>query len=102
MADEKQIREVVARVTAELANESQGYERELFKVGDLKAHLSDFRTFGGGDAAWTISYKTAAITSVEGVDLVGPGGDAAWTISYKTSAAGDVVEEQVAKRTAKA
>lgn len=83
MASEKDVRDIVARVTADVLNETRSGEA-AFKVSDLTAHLRDIAK--GDEVAWSISYSTAAATL--GSPLVRPGsGDVAWTISYSTSAA---------------
>ena len=83
MASEKEVKDIVARVTADVLNETRGGEA-TFKVADLSAHLRDIAK--GDESAWSISYSTSA--AVMGEQLIRPlGGDVAWSISYSTSAA---------------
>jgi hypothetical protein len=101
MADvsEGQIRKAVAQATADVLAEARGYERELFKISDLRPQLDEF---AGGKldpgAAWTISYKTSAAVGVEQLGELGAGGAVAWTISYKTAANIGIEEPEFAEQ----
>ena len=96
MADERQIREIVSRVTAEMTRDAQASEK-AFQIGDLHSHLSDFARLGS-ENAWTISYSTASVADVAGEVVSRLGGEAAWTISYSTAAATDVLTPSVAEK----
>lgn len=80
----KQLDEVVARVTEEVANEVRTYEREMFRVGDLRSYLTELVDAGGG-SAWKITYDTSSGV-IQGLSQVARlGGDPAWKITYDTS-----------------
>lgn len=97
MADlsESQIRNLIAQVSSEVNAETATREAEVFKVGSLREHLTDFAKFGGGESAWTISYSTSSGAVGRLKDVAGVGGDAAWTISYSTSSVADVVQQRL-------
>ena len=54
-----ELRQVIERVTAEVAQETKGNEVKTFGVADLRSHLSDLAKVGGAQA-WTISYSTSS------------------------------------------
>ena len=84
MASESEIKDLVARVTAEVRKESIGSEAH-FKVSDLSAHLRDIAK--PDTQAWTISYSTAAAElASQGIRTAGLG-EAAWSITYSTALA---------------
>jgi hypothetical protein len=81
MANEKEVKEILARVANEISRESE-LQGGTFRVADLSSQLSNLAK--GGDAAWTISYSTASVADLK------PGfrgGEVAWSISYSTSSA---------------
>lgn len=84
MANDREIKDIVARVTADVLNEAKGGEA-AFTVSDLSAHLNTISK--GDEAAWTISYSTAAASLADAGIRTNPGAQAAWTISYSTAAA---------------
>jgi hypothetical protein len=83
MASESEIKEMVARVSADVLKEVQGSEA-VFRVSDLTAHV---RNIGKpDDVAWSINYSTSSAA------LRDPGvragiGQVAWSIGYTTSSA---------------
>ncbi len=80
--NEDQMKELVARVTKEVAGEIKQAEIDRgISISELRDHAKDL---GGGklDSAWTISYNTSDNIAGNLTDRVGP---AAWTISYNTS-----------------
>jgi len=84
MASDREIKDIVARVTADVMNEARGKEA-AFTVSDLSTHLRNIAK--GDEVAWTISYSTAAASLANAGIRTNPGGEVAWTISYSTSAA---------------
>lgn len=99
MADEKSIRDIVARVTAELSRDAAAAE-SAFRVDELHTHLADFKGLAS-DNAWTISYSTSGIAELVGSEAIRFGSDNAWTISYSTSAAEIVAANPADKVTAR-
>ena len=87
MATEKELKEVIDRVTAEVIQEIQGHEG-AFKVADLYTQLKDLATVGG-PVAWKITYDTSGDAVVSAKERVTLGGPVAWKITYDTS--GDVI-----------
>lgn len=83
VASEQEVKDIVARVTADVMRESQSKEA-TFKVADLTAHVTDI--VKGADAAWTITYSTAAATLGEASPRL-RGTEVAWSISYSTASA---------------
>ncbi|RMB35913.1 hypothetical protein C8J47_1436 [Sphingomonas sp. PP-F2F-G114-C0414] len=81
MPSEQEINDIVARVSAQVLREVKSSE-QVFRIGDLSTHVIDIGK--GGDAAWTISYSTAAAT-LDGGTRIRTLDEVAWTISYSTS-----------------
>ena len=81
MPSEQDINDIVARVSAQVLREVKSSE-QVFRIGDLSTHVIDLGK--GGDAAWTISYSTAAAT-LDGGTRIRTLDEVAWTISYSTS-----------------
>ncbi|KQO09204.1 hypothetical protein C8J44_0346 [Sphingomonas sp. PP-CE-3A-406] len=81
MPSEQEINDIVARVSAQVLREVKSSE-QVFRIGDLSTHVIDLGK--GGDAAWTISYSTAAAT-LDGGTRIRTLDEVAWTISYSTS-----------------
>jgi hypothetical protein len=84
MANDREIKEIVARVTADVINETRGKEA-AFTVSDLSTHLRNIAK--GDEVAWTISYSTAAASLSEAGIRTNPLNEVAWSITYSTSAA---------------
>ena len=81
MPSEQDINDIVARVSAQVLREVKSSE-QVFRIGDLSTHVIDLGK--GGDAAWTISYSTAAAT-LDGGTRIRTLDEVAWTINYSTS-----------------
>lgn len=81
MPSDQEINDIVTRVSAQVLREVKSSE-QVFRIGDLSTHVIDLGK--GGDAAWTISYSTAAAT-LDGSTRIHAIDTVAWTINYSTS-----------------
>ena len=84
MAGEKELKDVINRVTADVLREMKGYEAGTFKVSDLRAQLEDLAEVGGNQA-WKITYDTSGERIVDLGGRLGEIGGSAWKITYDTS-----------------
>ncbi|MES3098339.1 hypothetical protein [Sphingomonas faeni] len=83
MPNEQEINDIVARVSAQVLREAKSSE-QVFRIGDLSTHVIDLGK--GGEAAWTVTYSTAA-AQLGDASRIRPLDQLAWTISYSTSKA---------------
>ncbi len=88
MADDKDLKEVISRVTNAVYREMKGHEAEGFQVSDLRRQVEELGAIGD-KVAWKITYDTSGdkIVSVGDkiVSLGAAGGPVAWKITYDTS-----------------
>lgn len=90
--DDKEMKEIIARVSAEVLGEMKSHEAETFrvsdrfKVSDLRAHVKELGSVVD-KSAWKVTYDTSSdkITSLK--DQIS--GNVAWKITYDT--AGDKI-----------
>ncbi len=93
MADEKDLKEVISRVTNAVYREMKGHEAEGFQVSDLRRQVEELGAIGD-KVAWKITYDTSGDKIVSLGDRIvslgdRAGGPVAWKITYDTS--GDVI-----------
>ena len=81
MPSESEIKDIVARVSAQVMHEVKGSE-QVFRISDLSAHVTDFGK--GRDEAWTVTYSTTS-AHLNDPSRVNPLDQVAWSISYSTS-----------------
>jgi hypothetical protein len=80
MPSETEIKEIVARVSAQVMSEAKTNEK-VFRIGDLSAHVTELAK--GRDEAWSVTYST---TSAQlDASRINPVDQVAWSISYSTS-----------------